>query len=211
MADVDPILADFITAHRAGDGPDPDAYLARVDGLDRRELEALIDGYLARAPGRPWNPDAFRGSSAERLVSTLAPSLTSQAGLWPTVLPQLRDQAQLKRAELVERLAAELGVSEQREKVAGYYHEMEVGSLPPAGVSQRVLEALGKIVGQSAEALRRAGAALEAAGEGPGGVPVLARTALQDPSYEHSLASPASAEGPDESWDEIDELFRGGA
>ena len=63
----------------------------------------------------------------------------------------------MRRAELVSRLAAELGAGDREAKVAGYYHAMEQGTLPAAGVSDRVLEALGRIVGESAAALRAAG------------------------------------------------------
>ena len=70
-------------------------------------------------------------------------------------------------ARFVDRLAAALGVENKREKVAGYYHEMEQGLLPAAGVSDRVLEALGRIIGETAHALRDAGRALTPSGEGP--------------------------------------------
>ena len=41
------------------------------------------------------------------------------------------------------RLAERLGVTSREAKVERYYHEMEQGLLPPAGVSDRVLDALG--------------------------------------------------------------------
>ncbi len=55
---------------------------------------------------------------------------------------RLRERAQVKRAELVERLAEALGRRPSEEKVASYYHEMEQGSLDSEGVSRAVLEAL---------------------------------------------------------------------
>ena len=54
-------------------------------------------------------------------------------------------------------LAARLGAEGQSEKVGAYYHQMEQGLLPASGVSDSVLEALGRIVGDRAEALRKAG------------------------------------------------------
>src|SRR3954471_12965458 len=154
MTDVNRLLEAFIAEDRGGGVADPAAYLARVSGVDRAELEALIDGYLARAPRRPFSREAFEASPAAwRVVASLAGS----AGTWPSLLPRLRDRARLKRAELVARLASELGVGGREAKVASYYHAMEQGTLASSGVSDRVLEALGRIGGESAAVLRAAG------------------------------------------------------
>ena len=118
----------------------------------------LIDAYLARAPRQPFHQAAFGGSSAERTVDELERAIAGQAGLLASAyLPRLRDRAGLKRSTLVERLASSLGVSDRQDRVAGYYHEMEQGLLPARGVSDRVLESLGQIVGESAGVLREAG------------------------------------------------------
>ena len=45
----------------------------------------------------------------------------------------------------------------REQKVAGYYHEMEQGTLDSRGVSERVLAALGEIYGTTAEKLREIG------------------------------------------------------
>jgi hypothetical protein len=208
MSDVDRLLADYIAEHRAGRDADPGEYLSRASPAQRAELAALIDTYLAHAPREPFNQAMFRGSSAERTVDELERAIAGQAGLWPAVLPGLRDRAGLKRSELVERLAAALGVSHREDKVAGYYHKMEQGRLPAQGVSDRVLEALGQLVGETAQALRDAGRALSPSGHGPATAPTaaFARRAYS----ELGTAEPAAASvGPAE-WDEVDELFRGG-
>ena len=83
-------------------------------GAERAELAALIDAYLARAPRQAFDQAAFRGSSAERTVDELERAIAGQAGLWPALLPRLRDRAGLKRSHLVERLAAALGVQGPR-------------------------------------------------------------------------------------------------
>lgn len=216
MSDVDRLLSDYISEHRAGGEADPLAYLDQLEGTDREELAELLDAYLQRTPGREWDPDAYRGSAAERLTESLSRSLTGRAGLWPVVLPRLRERAQMKRADLVERLAEALGVGGRREKVASYYHEMEQGSLEPAGVSDRVLAALGAIVGTSAETLRRTGESLPA-GKPIEGAPDAAFTRMQHapPGYEADEApqagAPARSPGTAEEWDEVDELFRGGS
>ena len=77
--------------------------------------------------------------------------------MWPSLLPQLRNRARLKRADLVAQLAARLGAEGQGEKVGLYYHQMEQGLLPASGVSDSVLEALGRIVGYGAECAPQGG------------------------------------------------------
>jgi hypothetical protein len=209
MNDVDRLLADYIAEHRAGGDADPHEHLSRASPAQRTELAALIDTYLAHAPRQPFNQAMFRGSSAERTVDELERAIAGEAGLWPALLPRLRDRAGLKRSELVERLAAMLGVSRRKDKVAGYYHKMEQGRLPAQGVSDRVLEALGQLVGETAQALRESGGALTASGQGPGPSPTraFARRAYGEPGPAESAAAAAP---PQAEWDEVDELFRGG-
>ncbi|MGO9960918.1 MAG: hypothetical protein ACLP50_33905 [Solirubrobacteraceae bacterium] len=209
MTDVDRLLADYIAEHRAGGEADPRAYLSRASPAERTELAALIDAYLAHAPRQPFDQAAFRGSGAERTVDELERAIAGQAGLWPALLPRLRDRAGLKRSTLVERLATALGASDQQDKVAGYYHEMEQGLLPAQGVSDRVLEALGQIVGETARMLREAGRALTPPGQGPPAAPTpaFARRAFAEAA---GATSPEAALEPEGEWDQVDQLFRGG-
>ena len=202
MTDVNRLLEEFIAEDRAGGVADPLPYLARVTGLDRAELEALIDGYLARAPRRAFDRAAFEASPARGV----AVSLAGLSGTWPALLPRLRDRARLRRAELVSRLTVELGVAGREAKVAGYYHAMEQGTLPAAGVSDRVLEALGRIVGESAAVLRAAGAAMTAPPPPP--MPAFARVASPAPEFSRPAAAGAAPVPPVER-DEVDELFTG--
>lgn len=208
MTDLDRLLTEYIAEHRAGDEADPRAYLFRASADERAELAALIDAYLARTSRQPVDTASFAGSRAERTVDELQRAIAGQAGLWPAVLPRLRDRAGLKRSALVDRLASRLGVEDRREKVASYYHEMEQGLLPAAGVSDRVLEALGRIVGEPAQALRDAGRALKASGEGPAvPAPAFARRAYD--AEPQGLPSPGDEPQRAGEWDEVDELFRG--
>ena len=69
--DVQKLLSEYIAEHRAGGEADPLAYLERADEGDRPELAPLIDGYLARSPGRDWDPEAYAGSAAERVADEL--------------------------------------------------------------------------------------------------------------------------------------------
>ncbi len=220
MTDVDRLLQEFIAEHQAGGEADPLAFLARApDRGSRLELEALIDGYLMHAPRVPvdMSAAAYEGSTAEKVVEALSPSITGVSGLWPTVLPDLRNRARIKRSVLVARLAESLGVGDRSEKVADYYNQMEQGRLSSAGVSGRVLEALGAILGQSAERLRAMGDALGPAAPPAAPGAVFARQA-PPPVADMAVGTPApsapaggAGDEAETGWDEVDELFRGGA
>jgi len=209
MSDVDTLIKQFIAEHESGGDADPRTFLERADAGDRQELAALIDGYLMRAPRRPWDREAYERSKAPQLVEALAASVGGSSGLWPSLLPRLRERARLKRSEVVSELAARLGAERDRAKVGQYYHQMEGGGLPSEGVSDRVLAALGQIFGQTTEALREAGRSF---GEPAAGAPpqaAFARTA----DAQADLSAPVSEELSEESpgqWDEVDRLFRGG-
>lgn len=208
MSDVDRLLTEYVAEHRAGGEADPRLYLSRASPEGRRELAALIDAYLAQAPRQPFEEAGFRGSGAERTVDELERAIAGRAGLWPALLPRLRDRAGLRRSELVERLAAALGVGDRTAKVAGYYHEMEQGLLPADGVSDRVLDALGQLVGETVQTLREAGRALSPAGDGPSAAPAaFARRAYGEPAL--GAPAPDAPPSPQAERDEVDELFRG--
>jgi hypothetical protein len=207
MADVEKLLHEFIAEDRAGGTADPLAYLDRVEGTDRVELEVLIDGYLARAPRRAFDQEAFDLSPARALAGEVGRALGGASGTWPALLPRLRHRAQLRRADVVERLAAELEVSDDARaaKVARYYHEMEHGTLPAAGVSDRVLQALGRVVGVTAQRLRDAGRSAGGVAPGAAGKVAFARVASPDRQYVEAAAP--SAPAAEEPRDEIDALF----
>jgi hypothetical protein len=204
MTDLNELLKRYIEEHQAGGQADPLAYLERVSGRERAQLEAMIDSYLRRAPRREWDPAAYERSPAPQVVESLGRSLGGQAGLWPSLLPRLRNTARIKRGELVAQLADRLGAGSKRAKVADYYNQMEQGRLPAAGVSDDVLDALGKIVGQTKEALRRAGTAVT-----PGELPAEELPAMTRLAYTDEEAAPEPPPPRDE-WDEVDRLFRGG-
>jgi hypothetical protein len=207
VTEVERLFAEYKEVHRSGGEADPQRFLARVSGLEREQLAALIDAYLERTPRREFDAAAFRDSPAAAVADSVTRTVAGSAGLWPVLLPRLRNQARIKRADLVAELAARLGAQSQQDKVASYYHEMEQGRLPASGVSDTVLEALGKIVSYSRDALRRAGEMPAPGGPGPEAGAVFTRaTRRGEASGEEPAASPAA---PKE-WDEVDRLFRGG-
>lgn len=206
---VDQLFEQFKSAHRAGErAVDPAALLSRLEGTDRAELAALIDAYLTRAPRRAWDEAAYQRSEAPQAVEALTRSLKGQAGLWPSVLPRLRARARIRRADLVAELAERLGAAGQAEMVGSYYHEMEQGTLPAEGVSDTVLDALGSIVGETRDALRRAGAAF-----GPGPAETAAAGGATFARQVEALEAPTPrdpAAGVAREPDEVDRLFTGG-
>jgi hypothetical protein len=208
VSDVDRLLAEYIAEHRAGGEADPRAFLSRASPAEQRELACLIDAYLARAPRQSFDRASFRGSSAERTVDELERALGGQAGLWPALLPRLRDRAGLKRSDLVERLADDLGLGDRKDKVADYYHEMEQGLLPARGVSDRVLDALARILGDTAQSIKDAGRVLTPPAEGPAAAPAAAFARRAHAQRASAAPAGTEASAPGE-WDEVDELFRG--
>jgi hypothetical protein len=208
MSDVERLLQEFIREDREGGEADPLAYLARVEGADRAELEALIDGYLARAPQRPFDRDAFEASGARAVAEEIGRSLGGVSGEWPALLPRLRHRARLKRAEVVARLAAELGASEAQEpKIARYYHGMERGTLPAAGVSDRVLQVLAKVIGTTAETLREAGSRAGGAATQEAAGTAFARIGAPDPEHTSAEELMRGGSESDEPPDDIDAAF----
>lgn len=210
MNEVDRLMREYVERYAAGRSADPSELLERVEGTDRAELETLIDAYLARAPRRRLAPDEAPSARAREVVESFGRALDGSAGLWPALLPRLREGARMPRRVLVARLAEALGVEGREEKVGDYYHRMEQGRLAAAGVSERVLAALGAIVGESSDALRRAGSALTPGAGELDEAAAFARTAFPDARYETAPDAAASPAPEPEGWDEVDTLFRGG-
>jgi hypothetical protein len=218
MADLDALLQEFKAGFEAGERPDLEALLERADPEQRQVLRERIDSYVMQAPRRAWDATAYASSPARESVERVWKSLEGVAGSWPELLPHLRRQAKLKRAELVERLAAALGFPTETERVAAYYHGMEHGQLRARGVSDRVLEALAGLLDTSRDALRAAGEGIGGI-ESEGGAGAFARAATPAPEYAtpelEDLSSEAAAftgaPAPGRKRDELDELFLGPA
>jgi hypothetical protein len=206
MPDVEQLLREFIAEDRCGGDADPLVYLARVEGNDRAELEALIDGYLARAPRAPFDRDDFAASQARAIAEEVGRALGGASGAWPVVLPRLRHRARLRRADVVQRLAHELGAERSVDKVARYYHGMEQGTLPADGVSDRVLEALGRVLDVAANRLREAGATAGEVAPGRSASVAFARVGSPDPAYAEP-GPPDPTPAPDAPRDAVDDLF----
>ena len=208
--DPDRVLSDFIDAWNAGRRPDVDEHLARVEPDRRDELASDIAAFVAFAPTPDYDDAAIAAIRAEPAVASAAAAARGRGGLWPALLPRLRERAALSTAQLAAALVAALGLPADREpKARGYLERLEAGDLEPRGLSGRLLDALARLLGVPRDDLEAAGAfgapppapALFRA-EGP------AAEALRDDLdvIADALAAPGAGE-----WDEVDDLFRGGA
>jgi hypothetical protein len=205
VTEVEQLFANYKVLHKSGSEADPRPFLERLEGTDREQLAGLIEAYLARAPRRPQHKPT---SAAAAVAESLERSLAGSSGLWPALLPRLRNRARIRRADLVAELAARLGAQAQQPKVASYYHQMEQGLLPASGVSDTVLEALGRIVGYGREGLRQAGAMPAPGGPAPAAGAVFTRPVHGDVPAPEEARQPSAAPAEAE-WDQVDRLFRG--
>lgn len=205
------LLSAYVAEHKSEGAADPTPYLAKVEGLDREELIALIDAYLVRSPGRPWDPDAMAGSFAATIKQKFNDLADGGSGMWPSLLPDLRNAAHLPRSVVIDQLSEAIGAADKKEKVGRYYNEMEHGRLAASGVSDRVLAALAKIFGSSVAELRAAGSD---AALGPHDAAVVFARRVSSSDSPEGVASPGDPDlgtrNTGAAEDEVDRLFTGG-
>jgi len=187
---LDQIVEEFRTAYLAGERPDVADLISRAPEADRDELGRRIRMVLAEEP--PPDP------APETLVMVQAMLRGEQP------LIALRGSKGLTRDAVVRQLCQRLGMSPDKEsRVAEYYHDLETGQLPLAGIRDRVFDAL-------ASALGVARSSLMLQGPGPSdreaGVTAFARQAGPD----DLLSQPIPLMSPSGQPDEVDDLFTGG-
>jgi hypothetical protein len=206
MGASDRILSEFMDAWAAGARPRVQEYLERVPEAEREELAAQVAAFVEWAPTPAYSAAAREAILAEPAAVAAVGAVDREAGLWPALLPRLRGRLSVR--ELAARLAEALGVQGGEAKTQAYLERMEAGTLDPTGVSRRVLEALGRILGADA-------AELEAAGTFGGfSRPAFAAFRSDAPLEELArrlevVADALVADSP-EGFDEVDRLFRGG-
>ncbi len=205
MTSSEAVLSQYIDDWNAGRRPRVEDYLARVDAAQRDELAEQIATYVSWAPTPGYSPEVLHEIRSEPALAQLREATGRQGGLWSVVLPRLRARAGLGLTELGQRVHGALGLSGGEEKTARYLEDMERDRLDPHGVSQRVLDALGAVLGTSGRDLAEAGDL------GAGGRPAMAlyREGPMDLEALHELAGAAHERDPGD-LDEIDQLFRGG-
>ena len=208
MSNPATLLSQFIDAWTRGERPDVDAYLNQASADARDDLADQIGLFLQYAPTPAYSDEARTAIRSDPAMQQVTGAIEGEAGLWPVLLPRLRGRARLRREEVVARLGEVLGIQGKEAKMRRYLHDMEIGVLDPRGVSQKVLDALGSILGVSGEELAKAG---DFSTLGPSSELAGAYYRLQDRATEPgepvpAAASPARTGEPDE----VDRLFTGG-
>jgi len=201
----------YVEAYRSGHG-DPDPAMEGLGEGERLRLGRMIDEYLESAP----RPDIALSSpddpEIQEIVTAIVPLLDGRSGGLSRLLVKRRHELELSQGEVIESLAAEFEASEpETGKIDAYYHDLEWGSLPAAGLTDRLLDSLAKILRTTRGNLREAGRALGPGRAGTTG-PVFARNAGEiGEAAGPGMTSPAGygrrASSPP---DRIDDLFTGG-
>jgi hypothetical protein len=207
--ETDRILSDFVDAWNAGRRPDVETYLARAPDSEREALAGEIATFLAFAPTPDYDDAALAAIRAEPAVLAAGGALEAPGGLWPQLLPRLRARAALSTGELAARLVAVLGLGAERErKTCGYLEQLEAGALEPRGLSGRLLDGLARVLEVPRGALEGAG------GFAAPPAPALFRAegaAAEALRADLDVVADALAAPAGGAWDDVDELFRGGA
>lgn len=132
--DVLQLFEEFAARYAAGEAPDPGPYLDRA-GERAERLAALIERHVEAAPLRTPGPDEI--AALESWLERGEPTLLA-----------LRVRKGLTRDTVVDALGRTFEVAAAgREKLAGYYHQLESGLLDSTRVDARVFAALAKLFG----------------------------------------------------------------
>ena len=215
MISTEQILSEFIDAWNAGRRPRVLEYLQRVpSGQERDELAEQITTWLAVAPGPAYDEHTRAAIRKEPVVERVLAASDAEGGLWPSMLPALRERAGLSVTALAGQLADGLDLPRgSRAKTADYLARMERGRLKPERVSRRLLDQLGAILGTSGEVLAAAGmVAGDRLRAAPAGGTLFRAAAPADHSLidEIEALSQAALTPAPEPMDEVDRLFTGG-
>ncbi len=188
---VDETITEFRRAYVAGTRPDAAAFIQRVPEADRDAVRRGIRLVLLEEP--PPNP------TPETLMMVQA----MLRGEQPLIV--LRTSKGLTRDLVVHRLRELLGLRPEREpKVAEYYHQIETGQLPLAGIRDTVFDALATAFGVARSSLM-----LKGPSGAERGTEFTAFARGADPAALLELRLPL-LHGPGDEIDEVDDLFTGG-
>lgn len=157
MTDARTLLSTFIADWRAGRRPDVAAILEQAGADEREGLAKAIESFLIDAPIPLYDEQVLLELEGSHAVREAERSLQGRSGAWPLLLPALRRQRRLKRAEMARRVATGLGFPGAIDRVHEHLHQMEIGAIDARRVSQEVLVVLASVLGTNAAALRRAG------------------------------------------------------
>jgi len=187
---VETLFDEYATRYLRGERPDVREYLERA-GAEREELGRLVDRFLEAVPAR---------EPTEEDVVLMQARLEQQP---PILLLRLRRA--LSREAVVAALVDTLRLDPAKSgKVAGYYHDLEVGNLDPEPVSRRVWEVLAELLSANVRGL--AGLRPEAPAAA---VAYRREPTLMQAKLDHAAPVAAAPEAAEP--DEIDVLFTGSA
>jgi transcriptional regulator with XRE-family HTH domain len=208
MVSIDRVLSEFIDDWNAGRRPQVDAYLDRVPEGERASLADQLMTWLEVAPTPAYDDKTRAEIRSEPVARASIDAMASEAGLWPELLPRLRERAALSVRELAGKLVAAIGLSSSSEaKTSEYLEELEKGVLDPARISRTVIEKLAGILRVDESLLDQAGgSSFRPAPMFRASKPASAGTMRNM----EVLADMLTAKAPEEDWDEVDRLFQGG-
>jgi transcriptional regulator with XRE-family HTH domain len=151
MSTTEQVLSDFVDAWNAGRRPRMRDYLARVpDGAQRDDLAEQISSWLDVAPTPDYDAATRAEIRAEPAVQQIFEAVGEDAGLWPQLVPRLRERRGWSIAQLAERLVARFDLPRGDEgRTAAYIAQLERGQLEPSRLSRRLVNALGELLGAS--------------------------------------------------------------
>jgi hypothetical protein len=209
MDKLDRLLNEFVEAWNAGRRPEVDDFVDRAPEAERNELAGLIGAFLEIAPTPSYSPEQLDTLRADPLVQAIGRVAEDEPG--PTPLPRLRERAKLKREQVVEALARVLGFPDKKTKIQRYYHQLEIGTITPGQVSQRVIDALADILRVTPNDVEQAGAFFHLSPE-PAAEMFLRRDEYGNEIFTTEQLEVAASRSPvpHEDWDEVDRLFLGG-
>ena len=202
---TDKLLSAFIDAWIAGERPRLEEYLQRARPAERSALADAIDDFVTLAPTPRYDAATLRAIRAEATGTTVE---VASATL-PALLTQLRASAGLSARELAGRLSPTLGVAGHEPKLERYVERLERGELDGRRLSQRLLDALARLLSVDADTLdgaSRLGAVAPAGIRLRGGDPHTAGEVRDKLELLAELMATPDAQ----QWDEVDELFLGG-
>jgi hypothetical protein len=151
MTGVERLLAEYRKQYQALGKVDPQPFLAQVEGVNRVELAALIDGFLAQASEPPFDAAAFARFQADDARAALVERVLDDA-----TLQDLIGRSRIKRSEFVRQLSIKLRLSGRETQVRRRLRDIENGDAPVERVRPAVWSAVGELLGESADRVRRA-------------------------------------------------------
>jgi len=133
------LMAQALVAFDEGRSSDVDRILDEA-GDDRAELLDMIE--LALTLHGPVEP-------SEAAIRATAALPVFEPRAWPEILTDARHAQSLQRATVIERIATAVGLASPAAlaQLRVRYHELETGQISPAGVSERLIDALGDALG----------------------------------------------------------------